>query len=417
VAISHGITFALSIKTAIQLALPSVAYNTEITVAENKNGQEKTEEATPKRLDKAREEGQVARSKELTTTLVLLASVVGLITFGDDLGQALVNVMRFNFTVSREAIFDTNLMLLHLSDTTYSAIEALLPFFAVVVLACLIGPTALGGFLFSGKALAPKLSRLDPVKGIQRMFSMNSLIELFKSIGKVVLVGSAAIAMLMLFYDEILGLSAETINAAMEHMLVIMGWSILAVSASMIFIAAIDVPYQIFDHNKKMKMTLHEVKDELKDTEGKPEVKGKVRQLQREMAQRRMMEAVPQADVIITNPEHFSVALKYDVNGGGAPTVIAKGVDFMAIKIREIASANDILILETPPLARAIYFTTELDEEIPSTLYLAVAQVLAYVFQLKAYQDGSGRRPKPLAEIVVPREAQYDVDGNPQPEL
>lgn len=385
-------------------------------MAENENGQEKTEEATPKRLDKAREEGQVARSKELTTTLVLLAGVGGLITLGGDIGHALMNVMRFNFTISREAIFDTNLMMLHLSDTTYSAIEALLPFFGVLVLACLIGPTALGGFLFSGKALVPKLSRMDPVKGIQRMFSMNSLVELFKSIGKVVLVGSASIAMLMLFYSEILGLANENINAAIEHMLVIIGWSILAVSASMILIAAIDVPYQIFDHSKKMKMTLHEVKDEMKDTEGKPEVKSKVRQMQREMAQRRMLEAVPEADVIITNPEHFSVALKYDVNGGGAPTVLAKGVDFMAIKIREVANANDVLILETPPLARAIYFTTELDEEIPSTLYLAVAQVLAYVFQLKAHKDGTGRRPKPLAEIVVPREAQYDVEGNPQPE-
>ncbi|ARN75423.1 flagellar biosynthesis protein FlhB [Oceanicoccus sagamiensis] len=385
-------------------------------MAENENGQEKTEEATPKRLEKARGEGQVARSKELTTTLVLLAGVGGLITLGGDLGHALMNFMRFNFTVSREAVFDTQLMMLHLSDTTYAAIEALLPFFGVVVVAALVGPTALGGFLFSGKALAPKLSRMNPIKGIQRMFSMNSLVELIKSIGKVVLVGSAAIAMLMLFYSEILGLSTENLKPALEHMLTIIAWSILAVSASMIFIAAIDVPYQIFDHSKKMKMTLQEVKDEMKDTEGKPEVKGKIRQLQREMAQRRMMEAVPEADVVITNPEHFSIALKYDVDGGGAPMVLAKGVDFMAIKIREIAKAHDIMILEAPPLARAIYFTTELDEEIPSALYLAVAQVLAYVFQLKAHKDGKGRRPKPLAEIVVPREAQYDVEGNPAPE-
>ena len=292
----------------------------------------------------------------------------------------------------------------------------MLPFFTVVVVACLIGPTALGGFLLSGKAVAPKLSRMNPIKGIQRMFSMNSLVELLKSIAKVLLVGSVSIAMLMLFYAEILGLSTENINPALEHMLVIIGWSILAVSASMILIAAIDVPYQIFDHSKKMKMTLQEVKDEMKDTEGKPEVKGKVRQLQREMAQRRMMEAVPEADVVITNPEHFSVALKYDVDGGGAPMVLAKGVDFMAIKIREIANAHEILILEAPPLARAIYFTTEVEEEIPSTLYLAVAQVLAYVFQLKSHKEGKGRRPKPLPEIVVPREAQYDVEGNPAPE-
>ncbi len=230
------------------------------------------------------------------------------------------------------------------------------------------------------------------------------------------LVASAAFMMMVFFQADLLGLSKSSLEPAIDHMLTIIAWSVLVVSASMIFVVAIDVPYQIFDHGKKMKMTLQEVKDEMKDTEGKPEVKGRVRQMQRQLAQRRMMSAVPEADVVITNPEHFSVALKYDVEAGGAPIVVAKGVDFMAIKIREIANAHDVMILPSPPLARAIYFTTEIDEEIPGNLYLAVAQVLAYIFQLRTHNKGEGRRPKPLAEIELPRDALYDSDGVPQPE-
>ena len=372
-------------------------------MAENENGQEKTEEATPKRLEKAREEGQVARSKELTTTLVMLAGASALVLMGTQIGQAMVNLMRFNFEFSREAAFDTQFMLMHLSDTIFSALEAFVPLFIVLVVAALIGPVALGGFLFSGKALAPKLERINPLKGLQHMFSMNALVELFKAIGKFVIVSAVSILMLVLFFQDMVGLAQANLRPALTEMLYIIGWSILAISASMIVIAAVDVPYQIFDHGKKMRMTLQEVKDELKDTEGKPEVKGRVRQLQREMAQRRMMEAVPEADVVITNPEHFSVALKYNVDGGGAPVVVAKGVDFMAMKIREVANAHGVMLLEAAPLARAVYFTTEIDEEIPHKLYLAVAQVLAYVFQLKTYQDGKGRRPKPLGEVEVPR--------------
>ncbi|MFA7552886.1 MAG: flagellar biosynthesis protein FlhB [Spongiibacteraceae bacterium] len=385
-------------------------------MAENENGQEKTEEATQKRLEKAREEGEVARSKELTTTLLLLAAVWGLIVLGADLGQALIGLMRFNFTLTREAAFNDNVMLMYLSDTAFAAIKSLLPFFAVVIVAALIGPIALGGFLFSSKALVPKFSRMDPLKGIQRMFSLTSLVELIKSIAKVIVVGATAIIMLMLFEADILALARIPLEPAIAQLLHLVSWSVLAVTASMLFIVAIDVPYQLFDHSKKMKMTLQEVKDEMKDSEGKPEVKGRIRQLQREMAQRRMMEAVPDADVIITNPEHFSVALKYDVDGGGAPLLVAKGVDFMAIKIREVAKHHQVIILQSPPLARAIYFTTEIEEEIPSTLYLAVAQVLAYVFQLRAHTDGKGKKPKPLGDIDVPRDVLYDADGTPIPE-
>jgi flagellar biosynthetic protein FlhB len=386
-------------------------------VAENDNGQEKTEEATPKRLDKAREEGQVARSKELTTTMVLLAGVMGLIVFGGRLSDAMLGIMRFNFSMPREAAFDENLMLVHLGNTAVAAVFALIPYFILIIVAAVIGPVMLGGFLISAKAIAPKMSRMNPIKGLQRMFSLTSMIELVKSIAKILVVGAMAITMLVFYQTEMLGLAQLPLITALESTLSIVGWSVLAVTAAMILIVAIDVPFQLFDHAKKMKMTLQEVKDEMKDSEGKPEVKGRIRQLQREMAQRRMMEAIPDADVVITNPEHFSVALKYDVDGGGAPLVVAKGADFMAIKIREVANAHDVLIIPIPPLTRAIYFTTEIDEEIPANLYLAVAQVCAYVFQLRSHEKGEGRKPKPLGDIEVPREVLYDSEGTPQPEL
>jgi flagellar biosynthetic protein FlhB len=386
-------------------------------VAENENGQEKTEEATPKRLDKSREEGEVARSKELTTTLVLLSGVLALISLGGDLAEAMKGAMRFNFILPREVLFDSNLMLNQLTNTATMAMGAVAPFFIILSLAAFIGPVMLGGFLFSTKTLVPKLSRISPLAGIKRMFSPTSLVELLKALAKFFVVAAIAITMLYIFNYDLLNLAQLRLGPAVDQMVSIIGLSILAISASMIIIAVIDVPFQIFDHAKKMRMTLQEVKDEMKDTEGKPEVKSKVRQLQMQMAQRRMMESVPDADVIITNPEHFSVALKYDVEGGGAPIVVAKGVDFMAIKIREIAKAHDVLMLPAPPLARAIYFTTEIDQEIPGALYLAVAQVLAYVFQLRTYNESGGKKPKPLADIVLPRETQYDVDGTPAPEI
>lgn len=382
-------------------------------MAENENGQEKTEEATPKRLEKSKEDGQVARSKELTTTFVLLGGVMGLVTLGPELGSALKSLMQFNFTMPREAAFDDQYMLAYLGRTFYSAFDALIPLFSILLAAALLGPVSLGGWIFSMKSMAPKMSKMNPGKGLKKMFSLSAIMELVKAMGKFGLVAGAAVTMLYIYQYNLMALAQSPLEVAVSDMTSIIGWSLLAVSSPMIVISMIDVPFQIFDHKKKLKMTLQEVKDEQKDTEGKPEVKNRIRQLQFDMAQQRMMQAVPEADVVITNPEHFSVALKYDINGSGAPVVVAKGVDFMAIKIREIAKAHNITLLEVPPLARAIYFTTEPQQEIPAGLYLAVAQVLAYVFQLNAHSSGKGRRPKPLADIELPLDTQYDVQGRP----
>lgn len=382
-----------------------------VSVAENENGQEKTEEATPKRLESARDEGQAARSKELNTTFILLGGVVGLMLMGNQISDQLKGIMRANFALPREAAFDTGIMLLHLGTTAIAAIQALTPFLILLLVAALLGPVSLGGWVFSVKALQPKLSKMDPIKGLQRMFEMTVLVEFLKTIAKFVFVTSIAIYMMVGYQSEILSLSKASLEPALNDLFDIVGWTVLIVSSSMIIISLVDVPFQIFDHGKKMRMTRQEVKDEMKDTEGKPEVKGRIRQLQREFAQRRMMEAIPDADVVITNPEHFAVALKYDVDSAGAPLVVAKGVDFVALKIREIANAHGVMVLESPPLARAVYFTTELDREIPGNLYMAVAQVLAYVFQLQAYRKGQGRRPKELSGITVPKEARYRPDG------
>ena len=382
-------------------------------MAENDNGQEKTEEATPRRLEKAREEGQIARSRELNTTFVLLGGVAALLILGGDIASGLEGVMAANFSLGRDAVFDERLMITQLTASTFSSVRMLLPLFLLLLVAALVGPISLGGFLFSTKALAPKFSRLDPIKGVKRMFSLNALIELLKAISKFVLVACIAVFILVFFQSKLMNLGHAAVEPAIARALHIAGWSVLALSSAMIIISAIDVPYQLFDHARKLKMTLQELKDEMKDSEGKPEVKGRIRQMQRQLAQRRMMEAVPEADVVITNPEHFSVALKYDPAAPGAPRVVARGVDFIALKIREIASAHEVLIIPSPLLARAVYFTTEVDEEIPGDLYLAVAQVLAYVFQLRAHREGKGRKPKPLGDLDVPQNVRYGSDGKP----
>lgn len=379
--------------------------------SESDSGQERTEEPTPRRLQKAREEGRTARSRELTTTFILLTGLGSLMVFGPRLSDALWGLMYFSFHVPREAAFDTGFMVRHFHDSVLAAGWAFLPVFLLLLIAGLVGPVCLGGLLLSAKAITPKASRLNPLSGLKRMFSMNALMELGKALAKFAVVASIAIFVLYTLQPYLFALGSGTVQSSTVDALRLAGWSLLAVSAGLILIALVDVPYQIYDHNKKLKMTRQEVKDEYKDSEGKPEVKGRIRQLQREMARRRMMQAVPEADVVITNPEHFAVALRYRSGMDGAPTLVASGVDHTALKIREIAAAHEVSILSAPVLARAIYYTTELEQQIPPGLYLAVAQVLAYVFQLKNARAGKGRAPKPLAELPVPTELHFDASG------
>lgn len=377
-------------------------------MSESDSSQEKTEEATPKKTEKAKEDGQVPRSKELITTSVLLAGTIGLYLFGGILADSMVNIAKLNFAIPREAAFDPGFMLTNLGQSFYDSFLALMPIFAVLLISAIVGPIALGGWLFSSKSMMPKMSRMNPGAGLKRMFSVTALIELAKALAKVVLIILLSLILLKSLEGELLSLAYQDIRASIMHSLEISMWSAIALSLVTILIAVVDVPIQIWESAKKLKMTMQEVKDEMKDTDGKPEVKGRIRQLQQEIANRKMMDAVPEADVVITNPTHYSIAVKYKPESMETPIVVAKGVDHMAFRIREVAKEHSVDIIESPVLARAIYNTTKVDEPIPKGLYVAVAKVLAYVFQLRNFKRGLAQRPSFPYSVDVPDDLYFD---------
>nr|WP_051503250.1 flagellar biosynthesis protein FlhB [Salinivibrio costicola] len=357
------------------------------------DGQERTEDATPRRQEQAREKGQVPRSRELASVAVLVVGAVSLMWFGQALGEALMALMTRLFSLSRAEIFDSSELMLVVVGELLHLILPLGLILVVLFISGLVGAAGLGGVSFSWEAARPKLSKMSPISGFKRMFGTQGLVELLKSVLKVLLVAGVATYLVYINLEEFFELTIDTFPSNLYHALNILLDFVLLVCCSLLVVVVIDVPFQIWQHNEQLKMTKQEVKDEHKETEGSPEVKGRIRMLQREMAQRRMMADVPQADVVVTNPEHYSVALRYNSDMDSAPVVIAKGSDFTALKIREIAAEYDVAIVPAPPLARALYFSTELEQQIPDGLFTAVAQVLAYVFQLKQYKKGRGWRP------------------------
>ncbi|CAI8765151.1 flagellar biosynthesis protein FlhB [Pseudomonas sp. IT-196MI5] len=378
-------------------------------MAESESGQDKTEDPTEKRKQDSREKGEVARSKELNTLAIMLVGASALLIFGGALAQDMMELMRINFSLPREVILDQRYMATYLMRSGQIALWSIQPVMITLVLAAIIGPISLGGWLFAASSMAPKFSRLNPGPGLKRMFSAKSLIELLKALAKFIIILFVALAVLSSDIDDLLRIAHEPLDMAIIHSLQVVGWSTLWMACGLILIAVVDVPVQLWESHKKLLMTKQEVRDEHKDQEGRPEVKQRIRQLQREMSQRRMMAAIPEADVVITNPTHYAVALKYDPEKGNAPVLLAKGSDFLALKIREIAVANEILLLESPALARSIYYSTELEQEIPGGLYLAVAQVLAYVYQIRQYRAGKGKRPDPLKDdLPIPPDLRRD---------
>lgn len=379
-------------------------------MAESESGQDKTEDPTEKRKKDSREKGEIARSKELNTLAVMLAGAGGLLIFGGMLAQELMDLMRLNFNLSREVIMDEKSMGTFLLVSGKIALLAIQPVMITLLLAALIGPISLGGWLFAAGSMAPKFSRMNPGAGLKRMFSMKAVIELVKALAKFIITLFVALMVLSADIDDFLRIAHEPLEQAIIHSVTLVGWSSLWLACGLIIIAAVDVPVQLWESHKKLLMTKQEVRDEHKDQEGRPEVKQRIRQTQREMSQRRMMAAIPDADVVITNPTHYAVALKYDAEKGGAPVLLAKGSDFLALKIREIAVANNVMLLESPGLARSIYYSTELEQEIPGGLYLAVAQVLAYVYQIRQYRAGKGKRPDPLKDdLPIPPDLRRDA--------
>lgn len=375
-------------------------------MAENDAG-ERSEQATPKRLKEAREKGQVARSRELTTALLLITASVSLYSFSSPMGLGFAEAAKKAFIPDRKHLFNSQTMLQALGELIGDVVIAVAPFFLLLFALAVLSPLLTGGLSFSFKSASPQANRMSLGKGFKRMFGLHALVELLKALAKVSVVFIVGYLVINQVFPELVALGSSTATSGIERAMDLVARSFFLISLSLLVIALIDVPYQLWNHAKQLKMTKQEVKDEYKDTEGKPEVKSKVRQVQRELAQRRMMEAVPDADVVVTNPEHYSVAIKYDAMRSSAPIVVAKGVDEIAMQIRKVAIANDVPLLASPPLARAVYHTTEIDQEVPQGLYLAVAQVLAYIFQLQNFRQGKGAKPKPLKEVPVPDDYQY----------
>jgi flagellar biosynthetic protein FlhB len=384
---------------------------------------ERTEPASPKRLEQAREEGDVPRSRELATFTVLMTAGAGLWMTGSTLVHKLSAVLASGLSLDREQVFNPNVLIERVATDIGGVLLACLPLAGLIMLVALASPLLIGGWLFTSKAFMPNFGKLNPVRGLGNMISSNALIELLKAIAKTVLVGSVAWFVVMSQKDAVLGLALEPLGAGTAHLGHLLGVAFLTIVGALGLIAALDGPYQMWHYANKMKMTRQEVIQESKESDGNPQIKGKIRQLQREMARSRMMAAVPTADVVVTNPTHFAVALKYADGQAGAPQVVAKGTDEVAARIRELASEHKVPLLEAPPLARALYKHTEIGDEIPEQLYSAVAEVLAYVFQLRAYSKGGGQYPDRPARLPVPPEmdplnpaAQAGATNNGAPE-
>lgn len=374
-------------------------------MAENADGQEKSEDATDKKKSESRKKGQVTRSQELTTLFMLLASIIGIMFFAEGMIETITDIMRQNFTVERDTLFDPEQLFLHIKSELSAMIFSVLPLFILMIITAILASAALGGFNFSWSSISPKPSKMNPIKGLKKVFGTKGLIELVKSILKIGLMGNIAVFFLWKANNEINGLSEEPFPGALIHAMELITWQFLLVALGMIVVAMIDVPYQIWSNKRQLKMTKQEVKDESKNSDGNPEIKAKIRQKQQEIAMQRMMGDVPKADVIITNPTHYAVALQYDTEGSGAPVMLAKGADLVAMQIRNVAQANDVPIMEIPPLSRAIYHSVEIGHEIPAGLYVAVAQVLAYIFQLKNGEIDKSIKPD-MSDLPIPQEYQ-----------
>jgi len=354
----------------------------------------KTERASEKRLREAREKGDAPRSRDFSAAIVTLAGVALLLSMRHGIAERVAAILHDGLSIRRAALFDTHALSTALSTLSMQALWVVVPIFAITLAATLAAPLATGGLNFSTEALGFKGNRLDPIAGVGRMFSMRSLVELAKALLKVAVIAIAATVVIRHRFPELVSLGTAPLKAATSSALDLAGIAALALAASLALIGGIDLPWQLYDWHKRQRMTREELKQEYKESEGSPEVKGRVRQLQQQMARRRMMADVPTANVVVTNPTHFAVALRYDDGKHRAPIVVAKGVDHVATQIREIAAKHKVTLLAAPPLARALYRTTDIGAEIPSALYVAVAQVLAYVFQLKRAAEGLGPDPE-----------------------
>ncbi|UXY17116.1 flagellar biosynthesis protein FlhB [Chitiniphilus purpureus] len=365
--------------------------------------EDKTESATPRRLDEARKRGQIPRSQELSTFAVLLTGLIALLMLGPELFDVLRQIFLTELTFDRGMLHTPEQMMLHFTQATGQALRACLPIFFACALAATLTPLLIGGWLLSFEPLTPNFSRMNPLTGITRMFSVRSLVEMLKAILKSVLIGGVAAYALWSEKDQFVQLIAMPQDSGFAYLWQMSRYTLLLVVGGMALIPLIDVPYQLWDYYKGLRMSKEEVKRENKESEGDPHIKGRIRQLQREAARKRMMANIPKADVIVTNPTHYAVALQY-TDKMRAPTVVAKGAYLLAERIIELGREHKVAVVRTPPFARALYHHAELGEEIPAALYTAAAEVLAYIYQLREFQRHGGPEPTLNASLPVPAE-------------
>lgn len=370
---------------------------------------EKTEAATDRRLERAREEGQVARSRELSTFVELMTALGALILMGDYLMDALSRVARQGFTLDRASVFDPNMMMIRFQGQMTDIVIAFLPFLGFIVIAAIVTPFLLSGWNFSWKALEPNFTKLNPIAGIKRVFSVNGLAELVKAVAKSLLIGGVAAWVIWRSMDVFFALPGEPLNSSIAHVGDLVTSTALIIVGSMLLLVVADVPFQLWHYGKNLRMTKEEVRQEAKESEGDPQIKARIRSMQREAARKRMMTEIPKAQVVVTNPTHFAVALRYD-EGMVAPRVVAKGSALLAERVIELAREHRVPILQAPPLARALYRHTEIGDEVPQRLYTAVAQVLAYIYQLRQPAAGAPL-PQPPTDLPVPADMDPAAEG------
>ena len=360
-----------------------------------RDDQERTEEATPKKRDDARKKGQVPRSVDLGAAAVTLAAGGALVAFGHGAATGLMGMLAEGLTIPGTELVHEDVMLRHLGEASALALLAVVPLFAAMLVAALAAPAMIGGWTFSSESLSFKPERLDPIAGIGRMFSVRSLVELVKSLAKFALIAGIAVLVIRSRLAEVQALATQPLGPAILESGRIALAALLAMSAGLVLIAALDAPFQLWQYAKELRMTQHEIREETKESEGSPETRGRIRSMQQAIARRRMMQEVPKADVVVTNPTHFAVALRYDEKQDFAPVVLAKGADDVAARIREVAREHGVPTVSAPPLARALFRHVDIGRQIPHALFVAVAQVLTYVFQLKLARRRGYAPPRP----------------------
>ncbi|PIB13446.1 flagellar biosynthesis protein FlhB [Vibrio rotiferianus] len=373
----------------------------------DQSSQDKTEKASPQKVKKARQEGQIPRAKEFTTAVIFLAVALYFYSQLSNIWQSMTGVFRYNMALTKDDLASPNQMVEQIGQSLAMIIEMLVPMFAVIIIVTVASTLVLGGWMFRPANILPKLSKLNPLSGIKRMFSTRSLVELIKSTLKVTVIFAVLYGYLDNHLQPLLGMQSLPLNQGVTMIMSILFEGLLLMGFALLIFGVIDIPYQRWEHLKELKMTKQELKEEFKNNEGRPEVKQRIRQIQQQFTRRKIDKMVPTADVVITNPTHYAVALKYDMSLSEAPFVVAKGVDETAMHIQRIARENQVEIINSPPLTRSIYYTTAIEQAIPSQLYIAVAHILTYVLQLKAFRKGSGKKPHPLPIFSIPKHLQH----------